>query len=141
MAPPPNLPPPIPSTPRRGLFRMPAVDPRSCVLINLLAFPGLGTILARRRWGYPQAAIMVAGFLLATAFMGFLLRAQLRAALAANPNLTSEWGDIAWMGWWGFGLCAGAWIRSAFSCIGMVRQGPAAPGPVPSPQPPSPPGT
>jgi hypothetical protein len=72
---------------------------------------------------------MVAGFLLLMGFMGCVLRAQLRAALAANPALASEWGDIRWMGWWGGGLTAVAWTWAAISSVGLWREaGRRAPG-------------
>src|SRR5260221_4896318 len=40
-----------------------------CVAMNQLAFPGLGTVMAGRKIGYFQAAIMLAGFFLAMGFM------------------------------------------------------------------------
>ena len=46
-----------------------------CGLINLAAFPGLGTVLAGRRGGYSPAIIMVGGFVLVMGYMLWYLGA------------------------------------------------------------------
>src|SRR5262245_54977399 len=62
-SPPPPPPPPLPQPSASRLQR------RACVIINQLAFPGLGTIVARRKEGWAQAALMVAGFILSVGFL------------------------------------------------------------------------
>lgn len=83
--------------------------------MNLFAFPGLGTVMARRRWGYTQSVLMVAGFCLAVIFMISYLREQLRQLLSSNPGRSVSAAEYAWMGWWGFGLCVVAWVWAALS--------------------------
>ena len=87
--------------------------------MNLLAFPGLGTVMARRRGGYPQATLMVTGFGLAVIFMISLMREQVQQLFSAHPKASVSTDGYAWMGWWGFGLCGVSWIWAAYSswCI------------------------
>jgi hypothetical protein len=93
-------------------------------LLNQLAFPGLGTILGGRKVGYAQAAVMVAGFLLAMGFMGWFLVCVFR--YAAHPGWTEAdfralYRPYRWALFWGFGLCALAWVWSLFSSVAMLR--------------------
>ena len=98
----------------------------TCVLINLAAFPGLGTILARRRGGYGQAAIMVIGFVLTMAFLTVYLMAAVE--LLRNPSLTEDafaarYRPRLWALYDGLGLCAVAWLWSLFSSLQILRDG------------------
>lgn len=100
----------------------------TCALINQLAFPGLGTILATRRWsGYAQSVIMVVGFFLTMGFMacyfasliGFMMRSnggEIRFKELCRP--------YAWAGVSGLGLCLVAWCWALMSSIAFVRSVP-----------------
>ena len=97
----------------------------TCAVVNQLAFPGLGTIMAGRRIGFVQAPVMVAGFILVMAFMGVWFLALFR--LATDPAWTdaqfnAQWRSWAWAGLWGALLCGIAWCWALVSSIAIVRQ-------------------
>jgi hypothetical protein len=94
------------------------------VVINQLAFPGLGTVLSGRRIGYVQAALMVVGFLITVAVMGWLVVCSVR--FFGHP----EWSEedyraqyIPYLWWlrWGLGLCAVAWCWAGWSSVLIWR--------------------
>jgi len=96
----------------------------TCAVINQLAFPGLGTIMAGRRIGYAQATVMVAGFILVMTFMGVWFLALFR--LASDPAWTdahydAQWRSWGWAGLWGALLCGVAWCWALVSSIAIVR--------------------
>lgn len=101
------------------------------VLVNQLAFPGLGTILSGRKAGYLQAAIMVCGFCLAMGFMIIYFRALTRLAMGASGNeveFRAAYAPRLWMMRWGVGLTVFAWFWAWFSSIAILRdlnRGPA----------------
>jgi hypothetical protein len=110
----------------QGLDRMP---PRTrawlCVAINQLAFPGLGTILMRRRSGYVQATVMVAGFILATGFALWVIVCAVRYTM--NPawdeaDFRAACQPFKWALFSGLALCAMAWVWALFSSIGILRR-------------------
>lgn len=110
----------------QGLDRMP---PRTrawlSVAINQLAFPGLGTILMKRRAGYLQAILMVAGFILATGFALWLIVCAIRYAM--NPawdeaDFRAAYQPFKWALFSGLALCAVAWVWALFSSIGILRR-------------------
>jgi hypothetical protein len=93
-------------------------------LINQLAFPGLGTIMAGRKIGYAQAVLMVAGFLMSVGFAGWVILCGVR--YLQHP----EWSEAyyraqyqGYAGWlrWGLALCALAWLWALASSVAMVR--------------------
>ena len=103
----------------------PRTQARFCVLINQCAFPGLGTILQRGRYGYAQAALMIAGFSLT---MGFLLWYLVSCA---RYMLNADWDERKWVAhfhpylWalhYGLALCAVAWLWALGSSIRIWRQ-------------------
>lgn len=102
------------------------VPPWVCALINQAAFPGLGTILAGRRAGYGQAAIMITGFVLTMGFLIWYLVCVGR--YAANPawseaDFYAQYRPHQWSLRWGLGLCAVAWIWALWSSLTIVRAG------------------
>lgn len=93
-----------------------------CVAVNQLATPGLGTIMAGRRVGYPQLAVMVAGFGLFVAANLWNFYRLFHAAF--DPN--AELGDplAARFSWWrnlGLGLCLAAWLWALWSSLFILR--------------------
>jgi len=50
----------------------------ACLLTNLLVLPGLGSLMAGRRAGWPQAALALVGFALTTVWLGWFLLAWSR---------------------------------------------------------------
>ena len=99
--------------------------PWVCVLLNQLAFPGLGTILAGRRIGYVQATIMVAGFILFTGFMIWFIVCAVQNLLSDTMDetaLTRLYRPYLWAAKYGLALCIVAWFWSLISSIGILRQ-------------------
>jgi len=82
------------------------------VLLNLAAFPGLGTILAGRRIGYLQAALMVVGFILSMGFLVFYLTCVAHYVAGANwteNEFKARYQPHLWALYWGLGACVVAW--------------------------------
>jgi hypothetical protein len=96
-----------------------------CVAINQFAFPGLGTLLAGRRAGYAQAAIMIAGFLLVMAFLGwfFVCSARFLAGSTGDEETwRAQYRSFGWAWKTGAVLCAVAWVWALASSIRIVRR-------------------
>jgi hypothetical protein len=94
-------------------------------MVNQLAFPGLGTIMAgRRQLGYAQAALMLAGFFVAMGFAVWFFWCSLRALTELNWTEARfrevVWGH-AWVGIGGLGLCVAAWAWSLFSSVEILQ--------------------
>lgn len=106
----------------------------ACAAINQLAFPGMGTIMAGRRIGYIQAALMLVGFVLAMGFMlWFIYCAALSLANsgADQKQFVAQYRPYAWVGKSGLGLCVLAWCWSLLSTIAILRQSRKTPPPFP----------
>lgn len=85
----------------------------ACVGINLLATPGLGTIIAGRFLaGALQLILAVIGFCLIIAWFFYLFQATLEAAPAGN----------AWMWQSGVAFFATGWLFSLWSSLDLIRQ-------------------
>lgn len=98
--------------------------PWLCVLINLAAFPGLGTTLAGRRGGYPQAAIMVAGFVLVVGYLVLYIGAAARYMMNnawTEAEFHANYRPYLWALYVGLGLCAVAWGWALVSSISLWR--------------------
>ncbi len=95
-----------------------------CVAMNQLAFPGLGTVMAGRKIGYFQAAVMLAGFFLAMGFMLLYLIAVVRFLSHSEWNeaeYRALYRPYAWAGVSGAALCLAAWCWAGFSSISILR--------------------
>ena len=95
------------------------------VLTNQLAFPGLGTIMAGRRVGYPQAAMMLAGFFLTMGFLIWFIVCGLRYAGHSEwteAEFRALYRPYNWALYWGLGLSVGSWIWALFSSVSLLRQ-------------------
>ena len=107
-----------------------------CVLVNSLAFPGLGTIMAKRPVGYAQAALMLAGFGVFMAFMLWFFAGLLQAAGDISADLMGFYKLVwsrAWLAGLGLGLCAIAWVWALFSSLAIMRKAREAMRPPPVP--------
>ena len=129
------MPPPLPDASKPDRRRS-SSQARVCVVINQLACPGLGTLMWGRRVGYPQLAVMLAGFVLSMIFFGTLFAAVFQ--LMSNPL----WNEADYenllarakpTGWLGFALCASAWLWSGWSSLAIWKEGRAASTPPPLP--------
>jgi hypothetical protein len=101
----------------------------TCTGINLLAFPGMGTVMAGRRIGYVQAAIMVAGFILvmivfvACSVPLFHLISDLNwGQRHYDDQLRALRQSWSWAFIWGMILCGIAWCWSLVSSVEILRQ-------------------
>jgi hypothetical protein len=86
----------------------------ACLLTNLLVLPGLGSIAAGRRSGWPQAAIALFGFALTTVWLVSFVGAWLRAGefpLDAGPYLPAGvLGLLVFGASWVWGLVTGVLV-------------------------------
>jgi len=102
--------------PRRGM---------TCLLVNQLACPGIGTMMAGRRvTGLVQAIIMVAGFCLTLAYALMYLSAVYKFVLDARAT-EATWKAMqpsAWLGIVGFVLCSVAWLWALVSSFQIVNE-------------------
>jgi 4a-hydroxytetrahydrobiopterin dehydratase len=90
----------------------------SCVLMNLLATPGLGSLLARR-WvaGSGQVFLSVLGFVLMMIWFYKLVivqfYGQMNGSVAVHP--------VGWIGLLGAGLFAVAWLWSLVTSLQLMH--------------------
>lgn len=90
-----------------------------CVLINLVATPGLGTLMARRIvTGCCQLVLAVAGSgLLVVGLCESFYNMSLEALGEAPPQ-----GSIIWMWNWGGILFTVSWVWTLISSLGILFQ-------------------
>jgi len=91
----------------------------SCVLVNLCATPGLGSLMARRVVaGTGQLLLAVAGFCLIVGWMFELFHRVILEQLGESAPPHSS----GWMGTWGL-ICFGAsWLWSLVTSLSLLRQ-------------------
>jgi hypothetical protein len=103
---------------------------RGCLLVNLAFWPGLGSVLARRKSGWVQMAMAMGGL-----FTLFFALQQFMAMLMEETR-EPRWSDhFVWEAIIGVGLFAVAWIWGLFTGLSIrarVGQPPKLP-PVPPP--------
>ena len=106
-----------PSSPKRGRKPLSSATARNAVLVNLLATPGLGTLIAGRlAVGMGQLTLALAGFGFVVVWFVALLRqyyGQITGEVAVKP--------IAWLAEAGAGLFLAAWGWSLVTSISLVR--------------------
>jgi hypothetical protein len=93
-------------------------------LVNQLACPGIGTIMAGRKIGFVQAAVMIGGFCLTLAFGLMYISAVYKFALDGSAT-EEKWKAMQpplWMGIGGFALCGVAWFWSLFSSFQILHE-------------------
>jgi len=104
----------------------------ACLLTNLFATPGLGSLMARRFFaGTGQLLLALAGFILIVGWM-FELCHRVYLQQLGEPVPPDSSG---WVGKWGL-ICFGAsWLWSLATSLSLLRQAkldePAEPRPVP----------
>jgi hypothetical protein len=122
----------------------------ACVLINQLAFPGMGTVMARRRFGYLQSSLMVTGFILVMGFMLWFFVCFARSLSGPDGTPGKFFAQVRpylGLGLLGLGFCVLSWFWALFSSIGMLSdlkdraanappaRASAPPPPLPEPKP------
>jgi hypothetical protein len=91
----------------------------SCVLINLAATPGLGSVMARRFFaGTGQLLLAVAGFVLIVGWM-FKMFSQIIRQELDEPVLSNV---PDWMWRWGLVFFLAGWLWSLVTSISLLRQ-------------------
>jgi hypothetical protein len=91
----------------------------SCVLVNLCATPGLGSMMARRVLaGIGQLLLAMAGFCLIVGWMFELFHRVYLEQLGepVPPNLSG------WMGKWGLIIFGASWLWSLVTSLSLLRQ-------------------
>jgi len=95
-----------------------------CVTVNVLAFPGLGTIMAGRREGYVQAVIMVGGFILTVGFFIVYLAAvvhYLQNPLRPEAEFHAAYRRYLWALYVGAGCSVASWVWALVSSFCFYR--------------------
>jgi hypothetical protein len=88
----------------------------ACLFTNLLVLPGLGSIIAGRRSGWPQAAIALAGFVLTTVWLVWFL-----AAWSRGGEFPLDPGPYLPVGALGVLLFTVSWVWSLLTGLLIVR--------------------
>src|ERR1700690_2236871 len=90
-----------------------------CLLTNLLAPPGLGSLMARRFFaGAGQLLLSLAGFVLLIVWMFEFCR-QVFLQQLGEPVPP---GSLGWMGKWGLILFVASWLWSLLTSLNLLRQ-------------------
>lgn len=107
-----------PSSPPRGRKPLSSAAARNAVLLNQLATPGLGTLMAGRLVvGIGQLLLALAGFGFVVVWFVALLR-QYYGQITGDVPIT----PIAWLGEIGAVLFLAAWFWSLVTSIRLVRE-------------------
>ena len=93
---------------------------RNAALLNQLATPGLGSLIAGR-WiaGSGQLLVFLAGFVLYCAWTFKYLAAYYSLMYSDAPDQTA---GLKWMLWTGVALCVAGWLWSLVTSISLVRE-------------------
>lgn len=100
------------------------ISPRVCVFMNLAAFPGLGTIMAGRRIGYAQAALMLVGFFLTMGFLLHYLSCMYQFAFTPSwteADFTSRYRPYRWTLFVGLACSVTAWLWALASSLKILK--------------------
>ena len=94
---------------------------RTCMIVNQLACPGIGTLMGGRRvTGLIQAAMMIAGFCSVITWGVLQISAVYKFALDARATEVAQ--PPAWVGIGGLALCAIAWFWALFSSFRILHE-------------------
>ena len=86
------------------------------LITNLLVLPGLGSLLAGRRAGWPQAALALAGFALSTVWLAWFVIAWSRTGFPLDG------GPYLPLGLLGVFLFAVSWVWGLITGLAVVRE-------------------
>ena len=96
----------------------------ACLMTNLLVLPGLGSLLAGRRAGWPQAAVALVGFVLSTIWLAWFVVAWWRTG-----SFPLDGGPYLPMGLLGVFLFAVSWVWGLVTGLAVVGESRAPAGP------------
>jgi hypothetical protein len=93
----------------------------TCVMANLVACPGVGTLMAGRKIGYAQGGLAVAGAIPLAGYISWFSFQKFNALLNVEGNLHAAAGyGPWWIGAVGLGIFALAWLWSLVSSIQIL---------------------
>lgn len=91
---------------------------RNAALINQLATPGMGSLMAGRYVsGAGQLTLAVTGFVLVITWFIAVMR-QFYGQIEGNVEVT----PVGWIGLTGVGIFAAAWLWSLVTSISLIRE-------------------
>lgn len=108
---------------------------RACLVANA-CFPGAGSLLAGRRVGYAQMALMATGFVLSMAWFGLMLRIWMRTKAFPYPEewfergFPPEFWRAMFVGLAGVGLFAFAWAWALLTSLMLWTEAKPSPPPL-----------
>jgi hypothetical protein len=87
--------------------------------VNQLATPGLGSLLAGRRWvGVGQLLLFLAGFVIFMFWFGALMKQMYAEMVNYAPH-----HSVAWVGEVSVLLCGVSWVWSLFTSLSILHEG------------------
>ena len=94
---------------------------RTCVIVNQLACPGIGTFMGGRRVaGLIQATMMIAGFCAVITWGVLQISAVYKFALDARATEVKQ--PPGWLGIVGLALCVAAWVWALVSSFQILHE-------------------
>ena len=97
---------------------------RTCLVVNLVAFPGLGTAMAGRRIGIAQIMLVLAGVCMILGFAALYFNSVMKVVLDPLTTEADWWSALrayAWLGISGFAISVVAWVWSLISGLSILR--------------------
>jgi len=93
---------------------------KNAALLNLLAWPGLGSLVGRR-WiaGSGQLLIFLLGFILFCGWAVNIIATYYRVGFSDTPPPAGPWGNRALIG---LALCVATWLWSAMTSVSLLRE-------------------
>lgn len=89
----------------------------ACLMTNLLVLPGLGSLLAGRRAGWPQTALALVGFALTAVWLVWFV-----VAWSRTGSLPLDGGPYLPWGAFGVLLFALSWVWGLFTGLRVVSE-------------------
>jgi hypothetical protein len=94
---------------------------RTCMIVNQLACPGIGTFMGGRHvTGLMQAAMMIVGFCSVIGWGLMQISAVYKFAFDARATEVAQ--PPAWLGIGGLALCVVAWFWALFSSFRILNE-------------------
>lgn len=90
---------------------------RGCLLVNLVFWPGLGSVLARRRSGWVQMGLALMGL-----FTVVFALQQFMAMIWQETRMPTVGDHFVWEAVTGFGMFIGSWVWGIFTGFSIKAQ-------------------
>ncbi|MDQ6632841.1 MAG: hypothetical protein M3Y82_13975 [Verrucomicrobiota bacterium] len=92
-----------------------------------MAFPGLGSLMAGRKVGYAQMALMLLGFFCAVGYIGWFTYREFHFVMdyaADSKKHEATKFSFWWIGAGGLGLCSAVWVWSLCTSMEIINSVP-----------------